>query len=164
MTACSAPQSTHFFGMLRYFNARNRALYRYATSKWEELRESPEDVDAEVAEVEKNFYQKLLSVAGRLAESVIEDLLEAYLAMRDPDTPLFAKASLAGALLYFITPIDAVTDVLPFGLTDDAAILAAALGHLSAHIKPAHREEAKRRIGDVLARASKKQDGSDAEG
>jgi uncharacterized membrane protein YkvA (DUF1232 family) len=148
--------------MLRFFSAKNRALYRYATAKWDDLQESPEEVDAEVEEVEKGFHQKLLGVAGRLAESVIEDLLVAYLVMRDPETPLHAKGALAGALIYFISPIDAVTDVLPFGLTDDAAVLAAALSHVSQYIRPHHREEAKKRISGILARARRKDEGSES--
>jgi uncharacterized membrane protein YkvA (DUF1232 family) len=141
--------------MLRFFNARNRALYRYARSKWDDIQESPEEVDAEMAEVERGFHEKLLAVAGRLAESVVEDLLVAYLVMRDPETPIPAKAALAGALLYFISPFDAVSDFMPFGLADDAAILAGALGHVSRHIKPRHREEAKDRIDGILRRAKK---------
>ena len=44
-------------------------------------------------------------------------------------------------------PIDAIPDVVPLlGFTDDAAMLAAALNLMAAHIRPEHRVAAKDKL------------------
>ena len=56
------------------------------------------------------------------------------------------RVALLGALAYFIAPFDILPDVLPIvGLTDDAAVLAAAIKLVWDNIKPVHREAAQRR-------------------
>jgi uncharacterized membrane protein YkvA (DUF1232 family) len=53
------------------------------------------------------------------------------------------KATLIGALAYFVLPTDAVPDFLPvLGFADDAASLAAALRLVAAHVLPEHRTAA----------------------
>jgi uncharacterized membrane protein YkvA (DUF1232 family) len=141
--------------MLRVFTRRNRALYRYFRGKWEDLDASEEEVHAAEEEVEKNLTSKVLSVLGRLAESVVEDILVAYHVMRDPGTPLPVRAAMAAALIYFISPLDAVADVVPFGLADDAAILASALTFASRHITEEHRAKARERMDALLRRKAR---------
>ena len=64
--------------------------------------------------------------------------------------------ALIGALAYFVLPFDFVPDMLPFiGFTDDAAVLATAIRLVAVHIRPEHREAARR----VLARAAAAQTG-----
>jgi uncharacterized membrane protein YkvA (DUF1232 family) len=78
-----------------------------------------------------------------------EDLLAAYYCAFDRDTPLPVKATLVGAIAYFVLPFDAIPDVLPvLGFTDDAAVLAAAIKLVASHIRPLHRDAAR----DALAR------------
>lgn len=79
----------------------------------------------------------------------MRDVIAAYYAMLDPQTPLKAKATIIGALAYFVAPLDAIPDfVIGLGFMDDAAILAAALASVSALIKPAHIEAADRALAD----------------
>ena len=60
------------------------------------------------------------------------------------------KATLVGALAYFVLPIDAIPDVLPvLGFTDDAAVLAAAIKLVASHIRPAHREAARNALAKL---------------
>ncbi|MNO04345.1 hypothetical protein D3C81_2253460 [compost metagenome] len=48
-----------------------------------------------------------------------------------------------GALAYFVMPVDAIPDVLAgIGFTDDAAVIAAVLATLGAHLKPRHHDQA----------------------
>jgi uncharacterized membrane protein YkvA (DUF1232 family) len=73
-----------------------------------------------------------------------EEVVALYFCMLDPRTPAWVKAAAAAALAYFILPIDAIPDLLPLvGLGDDAAVLAAALSALSAHITAEHRRRAR---------------------
>ena len=53
------------------------------------------------------------------------------------------RVALIAALAYFIAPFDIVPDMLPIvGLTDDAAVLAAAIKLVADNINPVHREAA----------------------
>lgn len=45
-------------------------------------------------------------------------------AFKSPDTPASAKAIIIGALLYAVSPLDVIPDVIPvLGLTDDAGVI-----------------------------------------
>ncbi|HUJ02904.1 MAG TPA: YkvA family protein [Rhizomicrobium sp.] len=96
--------------------------------------------------VEKNFWKKLLRVAGRVPFA--EELAAAYFCATDPATPSRVKAILLAALAYFVIPTDAIPDfVAGLGFTDDAAVLAMAIGLVSGYVKPRHHERARRALG-----------------
>ena len=89
------------------------------------------------------------SKAKRLGAALpfAEDLLAAYYCAFDRNTPLQVKAVLAGAIAYFVLPIDAVPDMLPLiGFTDDAAVLATAIKLVASNIRPEHRSAARRAL------------------
>jgi uncharacterized membrane protein YkvA (DUF1232 family) len=98
-----------------------------------------------------NFWRKLRSVAARIPFA--EDLLAAYYCAFDRDTPLPVKATLVGAIAYFVLPVDAIPDMLPaLGFTDDAAVLATAIKLVASHITPMHREAAKEKLEELRVR------------
>lgn len=71
------------------------------------------------------------------------EAVAAYFCMLDNRTPLWVKGTVAGALAYFILPIDALPDFLPVvGMGDDAGVIAAALTAVSAYINEGHRRQA----------------------
>lgn len=79
----------------------------------------------------------------------VEDLLTAYYCAFDRQTPVSVKATLVGALVYFVLPADAIPDFLPLiGFTDDAAILAGAVKLVTDHIRPEHRAAARNKLAD----------------
>ncbi len=83
-------------------------------------------------------------VLGRLGQEAVEKLLVAYFVMRDDATPAKAKATLAGALAYFLLPMDAVADLLPgIGFTDDSLAIALALAAVTTSIRHRHFEQAR---------------------
>ena len=93
--------------------------------------------------VRRGFWKKAKKFATRLPFA--EDLLAAYYCAFDRDTPMQVKAALLGALAYFVLPFDFVPDMLPMlGFADDAAILATALRMVANHLRPEHREAARR--------------------
>lgn len=56
--------------------------------------------------------------------------------IQDPEAPWTGKAIAIGALLYLISPIDAIPDLIPIiGLLDDVAIIAFAIGKLATDLK-----------------------------
>lgn len=92
--------------------------------------------------VESGFWKKLLKVAGRIPFA--EELAAAYFCAVDPATPKHVKAILLAALAYFVLPTDAIPDFIAgFGFTDDAAVLAGAIGLVSKHMMPQHRRQAR---------------------
>ncbi|MEM0987013.1 MAG: YkvA family protein [Pseudomonadota bacterium] len=94
----------------------------------------------------RRFVPKLLKVAGRIPFA--DDLAAAYYAALDPATPRKAKGVLFAALAYFVIPTDALPDVVAgLGFTDDATVLATALGVVGAHINERHRRAARRLLG-----------------
>jgi uncharacterized membrane protein YkvA (DUF1232 family) len=93
------------------------------------------------------FWRKIRRVAVSIPFA--EDLLTAYYCAFDRETPLPVKASLVGALAYFVLPFDAIPDMLPvLGFTDDAAVLATAFNLVASHIRPEHREAAKGKLAE----------------
>ena len=106
----------------------------------------PEDDDGSA--MSRSFWRKLRRVAASIPFT--EDLLAAYYCAFDRDTPLPVKATLLGALAYFVLPLDAIPDVLPvIGFTDDAAVLATSLIAVASHIRPAHREAARNALAKL---------------
>ena len=94
------------------------------------------------------FWRKAKHVAGKLPFA--EDLLAAYYCAFDHSTPLQVKAALIGALAYFVLPFDAIPDMMPvLGFADDAAILATALRLVANHMRPEHREAARRAMAGL---------------
>jgi len=94
----------------------------------------------------RRFLPKILKVAGRIPFA--DDLAAAYYAAIDPRTPRKAKAVLFAALAYFVLPADALPDfVAALGFTDDATVLATALGIVGTYVNETHRRAARRLLG-----------------
>jgi uncharacterized membrane protein YkvA (DUF1232 family) len=105
------------------------------------------DVVRQRERVRRGFWSKVKRVAAQIP--FIEDLLTSYYCAFDRETPREVQAALIGALAYFVLPFDIIPDIIPvLGYTDDAAVLAAAIRMVAQHIRPEHREAARR----VLAR------------
>ena len=99
--------------------------------------------------VRRGFWTKAKRVAGKLP--LAEDLLAAYFCAFDHATPVQVKAALVAALAYFVLPFDVVPDILPLiGYSDDAAVLVTALRMVAGHVRPEHREAARRALAGGL--------------
>jgi uncharacterized membrane protein YkvA (DUF1232 family) len=93
---------------------------------------------------EDGFWEKIKTYAKVAGEGVLEPALKMYYAALDADTPVWAKATIITALGYFISPVDAIPDVVPVvGYCDDLGVLVAALAATAAHIKDEHVKKAK---------------------
>lgn len=80
---------------------------------------------------ESGLWNKIGEVASKAGKEVIINALILYFAMKKGKATAPQIAAIIGALGYFISPIDAVPDILPGGLLDDAAVLATAIATLS---------------------------------
>jgi uncharacterized membrane protein YkvA (DUF1232 family) len=98
---------------------------------------------------ERRFWRKLARAIGRI--SFAEDLVAAFYCALDRQTPGYVRATLLGAVAYFVLPADAVPDILAaVGFTDDAAVLAAAVAAVGRHMREEHREAARKRLDQLL--------------
>jgi uncharacterized membrane protein YkvA (DUF1232 family) len=115
---------------------------------------SPQEIKAmrKLAADEDGLGSRLLDLIRRAARSVpfAEDALAAWYCARDPATPSRVRMILMSAVAYFVLPIDAVPDLLPFlGFTDDAAVIAAALAAVATHLRPEHRDKARETLAGL---------------
>ena len=94
------------------------------------------------------FLPRLKSVLAQVPFA--PDLLAAYYAVLDRETPMKVRVVLAAALAYFIFPVDVIPDaIVGLGFTDDAAVLYAALRTVSGAIQPRHRAAAERWLNEA---------------
>ncbi len=96
---------------------------------------------------EDAFWKKLGRMASRAGAKVVYYALVLYYTLSDPATPAKYKAVIAGALGYFILPLDLLPDFLPFaGMADDWAALIAAVSYVVTAIKPENKERAREKL------------------
>lgn len=85
--------------------------------------------------VEENLWEKLEKVGSKI--SFAKDLFALYKYMIDPNVPWYRKSIVAGALIYFIVPIDIVPDLSPLvGYLDDLGVITAVLKYLGHELIP----------------------------
>ena len=98
---------------------------------------------------DRQFWNKLNGYARKAGREAVDRALRLYYAALRPETPTWAKTSIFGALAYFISPIDAIPDLLPFiGFSDDLTVMAAALAMVSMYID----DEGKRKARETTER------------
>jgi uncharacterized membrane protein YkvA (DUF1232 family) len=98
---------------------------------------------------EKDFWAKIHKLGKKLGAKVLRPALKLYFAARSPDCPAWAKATIYGALAYFVMPIDLVPDFLmplPIGYTDDISVMLAAIASISMHIGEKERDLAEAKL------------------
>jgi len=98
-----------------------------------------------------DFWQKVGGVARVAGRQVLSPAMLLFYVLKRADTPAWAKAIVVGALVYFISPIDAIPDVIPVaGYTDDVGVMAGALATVAAFIDEAVKSQAARRLDEWL--------------
>lgn len=98
---------------------------------------------------DSSFWDKIVKYAKKAGRNVIEKALWLYYAAQNPQTPVWAKTIIYGALGYFICPIDAIPDITPIvGYSDDLGVLAAAITTVSMYINEEVKAQAKRKLRD----------------
>lgn len=84
---------------------------------------------------DQQFWGKLEKYASTAGRELVFLALKLYFALQKPGVPLWVKTAIVGALGYFISPIDAIPDLIPIaGYTDDLGVLVFALAKLSTYI------------------------------
>jgi uncharacterized membrane protein YkvA (DUF1232 family) len=95
------------------------------------------------------YWEKVVGYAKVAGSEVVGKTLQLYYAAQEPDTPKWAKGVIIGALGYFITPIDAIPDMIPAaGYSDDLGVLALAIATVALYITPAVKQKAQAKMQD----------------
>ena len=108
------------------------------------------NADPEYFDEEKS--QRFLAKLKRVLSKVpfARTALAMYFAFLDPAVPLATKGTIAGALLYFLSPIDLIPDILVgVGFLDDAAVIGAAFKAVQGMIQPRHYDQAEEWLRDA---------------
>lgn len=100
-------------------------------------------IEPEILDAQSKAH-RVLRKALRLAAKIpfAHEVVAMVYALRDPVVPMTKKAAIAGALLYFLSPLDLIPDFLPGGYADDAAVIMAAYRAVQDIITPEHRAQA----------------------
>ncbi len=101
-----------------------------ANKKFNNLSENASEEDIKKIDSKLDGMKK-----GKLAE-VWDKVTLLWTLIKDNDAAWKSKAIAIGALLYVISPIDAIPDIIPIlGLTDDVAVVAIAVASLASELK-----------------------------
>lgn len=117
---------------------------------FEDLGFDPEILGPEETQ-QKNIRKKLLSTVRKAARQIpfMEDVVASYFCAMDPATPTKVRATILGALAYFVLPIDVVPDILlAIGFGDDATILMGAIAIIRNHMREDHYQAAREALED----------------
>ncbi|WP_432664878.1 DUF1232 domain-containing protein [Wukongibacter baidiensis] len=105
-------------------------------------------------EYSKNYskdllFDKILKTAQKAGINVIYAGLLLFYTLQKPVIPKWAKATIISSLGYFISPIDAITDITPVaGYTDDIGVLVLAIASVSMFIDDEVKDQAKSKLRD----------------
>lgn len=114
-------------------------------ASWRDFVALTQGIAANERTLRRKFWRKLLREAASLPFA--EQLLTAHFCAFDRNTPLYVKAILVGAIVYFVVPDRVIPKYVSLiGFADDAAVLTTAFKAVSSHIKPEHREAAQRTL------------------
>ncbi|EGZ44891.1 MULTISPECIES: YkvA family protein [Neisseria] len=102
---------------------------------------------------EPGFLRKLARFAARLGGPAVKQLYALYFLYKSPAVPKRAKLIIAGALIYFFSPIDSIPDLLgPLGFTDDIAVIALVYAQMKAYMTEDIKVRAQRATDQLLRR------------
>ena len=96
---------------------------------------------------EQNLWDKIKQFSKTAGEKVVYAVLLLFYLVTDKGVSLKSKATIIGALGYFIFPLDAIPDIMPaIGFTDDLGVLMFALSEVSSSITPEMKKKTKEQL------------------
>ena len=97
--------------------------------------DNPEKVEQGTTFIEKNLWQKLEKVGSKIRFAKEIKALFRYLL--DGNVQWYRKSIVIGALIYFISPIDAIPDIAPLvGYLDDLGVIMATVKFMGKELTP----------------------------
>ena len=111
---------------------------------------------------ERGFWEKLKRYARSAGKEVVEKALLLYYAAQEEKAPAWAKATIAGALGYFIVPLDAIADLTPaVGYADDLGVLVLAIAAVATYINDDVRTKTAKKMSDWFGEETAALDNAD---
>ena len=107
----------------------------YDINELDEEYDSKEKVDRGKEYVEDHLWEKVEKVGSKIRFA--KDVRALFRYMRDRHVPWYRKSIVVGALIYFISPIDAIPDIAPLvGYLDDLGVIMAVVKFMGSEIIP----------------------------
>lgn len=106
-----------------------------------------EEMNAAKHYSDDGFWNKVGRWASKAGRTLLIESIAMWCAMQDEDTPLWAKGVIAGALGYFIFPLDLLPDPI---FVDDAFVVAQAFVVVRMYVKEEHQAAARAKVGELL--------------
>ncbi len=104
---------------------------------------------------EQNLWDKIKKFSKTAGEKVVYAVLLLFYLLTDKGVSLKSKATIIGALGYFIFPLDAIPDIMPaIGFTDDLGVLMFALSEVSSSINPEMKKKAKEQLKEWFSKVN----------
>lgn len=96
---------------------------------------------------EDGLWSKIKDNVKKAGANLIYDVLQLFYVAKEPNVPMRIRAAIIAPLGYFISPVDLVPDLVPVvGYSDDAAVIAMAIGIAHFYITDEIRQKAQDRL------------------
>ncbi len=96
---------------------------------------------------DEGLWNKIKGVAKKVGANLIYDVLQLFYVAKNPNVPMKIRAAMVAPLGYFISPVDLIPDLVPVvGYSDDAAVIAMAIGIAHLYINDEIRQNAKNKM------------------
>lgn len=96
---------------------------------------------------EEGLWGKIKDTAKKAGANLIYDVLQLFYVAQNPNVPMKIRAAMVAPLGYFISPVDLIPDLVPIvGYSDDAAVIAMAIGIAHLYINDEIRQKAKDKL------------------
>ena len=99
----------------------------------------------------KELFAKIKKVLIKAGLELTYKVLQLWYVLQKPEVPYPIKATIVGALMYFILPVDSIPDFLPGGFVDDMAAIAFALSMATLYVDKEVNEKARKKLIEFLA-------------
>ncbi|WP_404455213.1 YkvA family protein [Oceanobacillus kapialis] len=123
----------------------------------DDLKEEAEQLDTEDIKEheehysEEKFWKKVQKFSKKAGTSVVYAVLLLYYTLQKPDVPLKVKATIVGALGYFILPLDVLPDfAIGAGYADDLSVVIFALMQVAIYVDDEVKQKARGKLKDLF--------------
>ena len=96
---------------------------------------------------EDGLLDKIKNCIKKAGANLIYDVLQLFYVAQNPNVPMKIRAAMIAPLGYFISPVDLIPDLMPVvGYSDDAAVIAMAIGIAHFYITDEIRQQAQDKL------------------
>ena len=102
---------------------------------------------------EDGLWSKITGNMKKAGVNLIYDVLQLFYVAKDPNVPMKIRAAMVAPLGYFISPVDLIPDLMPVvGYSDDAAVIAMAIGIAHFYINDEIRQKAQDKLASFFGK------------